>query len=107
MGMIGNVLRMHHCEKKSVREIAKATSLARNTVRKYLRIGRAEAPKYRRPAVPTKLTAYVDVVQQALPCWLEHTVGQPLNQLLITSRLSAGNLSQHGIDFRWNIRAVH
>jgi len=66
MAMIGKVLRMHHREKKSVREIVKATSLARNTVRKYLRIGRAEAPKYRRPQVPTKLAPYVEVVQQAL-----------------------------------------
>lgn len=66
MAMIGKVLRMHHREKKSVREIVKATSLARNTVRKYLRVGRAEAPKYRRPAVPTKLTPYVEVVEQAL-----------------------------------------
>jgi transposase len=48
-------LRMHHREKKSVREIAKATSLARNTVRKYLRLGKAEQPQYHRPAVPTKL----------------------------------------------------
>ena len=48
MVMIGKVLRMHHREKKSVREIAKATSLARNTVRKYLRRGKAEQPLYRR-----------------------------------------------------------
>ena len=66
MAMIGKVLRMHHREKKSVREIVRATSLARNTVRKYLRIGRAEATKYRRPVVPTKLTPFVGVVQQAL-----------------------------------------
>jgi transposase len=66
MAMIGKVLRMHRREKKSVREIVKATSLSRNTVRKYLRIGRAEAPKYRRPAVPTKLTPFVEAVQQAL-----------------------------------------
>ena len=51
MAMIGKVLRMRHREKKSVREIVKATSLARNTVRKYLRIDKAEAPKYRRPEV--------------------------------------------------------
>ena len=57
---------MHHREKKSVREIAKATSLARNTVRKYLRIDKAEAPKYRRPEVPTKLAPFVEAVQQAL-----------------------------------------
>ena len=66
MAMIGKVLRMHRREKKSVREIVKATSLSRNTVRKYLRIGKAEAPKYRRQAVPTKLTPFVEAVQQAL-----------------------------------------
>ena len=66
MAMIGKVLRMHHREKKSVREIVKATSLARNTVRKYLRIGKAEPPKYRRPAVPTKLAPFVEAVQRAL-----------------------------------------
>ena len=66
MAMIGKVLRLHHREKKSVREIAKATSLARNTVRKYLRIDKAEAPKYRRPEVPTKLAPFVEAVQQAL-----------------------------------------
>jgi transposase len=66
MAMIGKVLRMRHRENKSVREIVKATSLARNTVRKYLRIGKAEAPKYRRPEVPTKLAPFVEAVQQAL-----------------------------------------
>ena len=66
MAMIGKVLRMHHREKKSVREIAKATSLARNTVRKYLRRGKAEQPRYRRPAVPTKLAPYVEQLEQAL-----------------------------------------
>jgi transposase len=66
MVMIGKVLRMHHREKKSVREIAKATSLARNTVRKYLRLGKAEQPQYHRPAVPTKLAPYVEQLEQAL-----------------------------------------
>jgi transposase len=66
MAMIGKVLRMRHREKKSVREIVKATSLARNTVRKYLRLGKAEAPKYRRPEVPGKLAPFVEAVQQAL-----------------------------------------
>ena len=66
MAMIGKVLRMHHRDKKSVREIAKATSLSRNTVRKYLRRGTAQPPKYRRPAVPTKLAPFVGQVTQAL-----------------------------------------
>jgi transposase len=66
MAMIGKVLRMHHREKKSVREIVKATSLARNTVRKYLRIGKAEPSVYRRPEAPTKLAPFVEAVRQAL-----------------------------------------
>ena len=45
MAMIGKVLRMHRRDKKSVREIALATSLARNTVRKYLRADRVEEPR--------------------------------------------------------------
>ena len=73
MVMIGKVLRMHHREKKSVREIAKATSLARNTVRKYLRLGKAEAPQYRRPAVPTKLAPYVEQLEQ----WLRADARRP------------------------------
>ncbi len=73
MVMIGKVLRMHHREKKSVREIAKATSLARNTVRKYLRLGKAEPPQYRRPAVPTKLAPYVEQLEQ----WLRADARRP------------------------------
>lgn len=66
MAIIGKVLRMHHREKKSVREIARATSLARNTVRKVLRRGTAELPQYRRPAVSTKLSPYLGQLHQAL-----------------------------------------
>jgi hypothetical protein len=57
MAMIGKVLRMHHRDSKSAREIAEATSLSRNTVRKYLRGGAGQAPRYRRAAMPTKLPA--------------------------------------------------
>jgi transposase len=66
MAMIGKVRRMHHRQNKSVREIARATSLSRNTVRKYLRAGQVEEPKYRRAARPTKLTAFVGMIVQAL-----------------------------------------
>jgi response regulator of citrate/malate metabolism len=38
MAMIGKVRRMHFRQSKTVREIARATSLSRNTVRKYLRV---------------------------------------------------------------------
>lgn len=45
MEMIGKVRRMHHRQKKSIREIAQATSLSRNTVRKYLREDLAQEPQ--------------------------------------------------------------
>ena len=54
MAMIGKVRRMHCRQKKSVREIARMTSLSRNTVRKWLRAERVEEPKYRRGAEPTQ-----------------------------------------------------
>ena len=66
MAMIGKVLRMHHRENKSVREIARATSLSRNTVRKYLRVPVAQPPKYVRRAASTKLTPFVEMVKMAL-----------------------------------------
>jgi transposase len=66
MAMIGKVLRMHHREKQSVREIVKATSLSRNTVRKYLRAGKAAEPKYQRRATPIKLTPFVEAIKMAL-----------------------------------------
>ena len=66
MAMIGKVRRMHHRENKSVREIVRATSLSRNTVRKYLREGDVQEPQYRRRAMPTKLAPFVEAVKQAL-----------------------------------------
>ena len=66
MAMIGKVLRMHHREKQSVREIVKATSLSRNTVRKYLRQGKAAEPKYQRRATAIKLTPFVEAIKMAL-----------------------------------------
>ena len=67
MAMISKVLRMHPRDKKSVREIVKATSLARNTVRKYLRVeGVEERRRYQRPTVPSKLAPFVEAVKQAL-----------------------------------------
>jgi transposase len=67
MAMIGKVLRMHRRDKKSVREIVKATSLARNTVRKYLRSDRVEVPRRNlREEAPVKLAPFVETIEQAL-----------------------------------------
>ena len=66
MAMIGKVRRMWFRQKKSVREISRATSLSRNTVRKYLRIEEVQEPRYERRAAPTKLTPFHDQIVTAL-----------------------------------------
>ena len=66
MAMIGKVRRMHFRQSKTVREIARATSLSRNTVRRYLRIEQVDEPTYRRTAAPTKLTPFHEAIEQAL-----------------------------------------
>jgi transposase len=66
MSMIGKVRRMRFRHNKSVREIARLTSLSRNTIRAWLRMPEAKEPRYRRPAVPIKLTPFVASLTQAL-----------------------------------------
>ncbi len=66
MSMVGKVRRMRFRQNKSVREIARLTSLSRNTIRAWLRAPEAKEPHYRRPAVPIKLTPFVQTLQQAL-----------------------------------------
>jgi transposase len=66
MAMIGKVRRMRHRQKKSVREIARITSLSRNTVRKWLRAPMQGEPKYRRGAKPGKLSPFRERLEQAL-----------------------------------------
>lgn len=66
MAMIGKIRRMHFRQKKSVREISRATSLSRNTVRKYLRMEQAQEPKYERKAKATKLTPFHETIVTAL-----------------------------------------
>ena len=66
MSMIGKVRRMHFRQGKSVREIARLTSLSRNTVRAWLREPEAKERRYRRPPVSTQLTPYAEELRQAL-----------------------------------------
>jgi transcriptional regulator with XRE-family HTH domain len=56
MTMIGKVRRMFHRQNKSVREIARLTSLSRNTISKYLNAEVQEEPRYQRRSKPTRLT---------------------------------------------------
>ncbi len=66
MDMIGRIRRMHSRGKKSEREIARTTGLSRNTVGKWLHGPLQGAPKYRRGEQPSKLTAFHEVLKQAL-----------------------------------------
>ena len=66
MAMIGEVRRLHFRQQKSVREIARITSLSRNAVRKWLRTPVTGEPKYQRGSRPGKLTAFHEILLQAL-----------------------------------------
>ena len=66
MAMIGKIRRMYFRQGKSVREIVRATSLARNTVRKWLKAPVGDEPKYRRSAQESKLKPFYEVLTQAL-----------------------------------------
>jgi transposase len=66
MAMIGKVRRMYFREKKSEREIARLTSLSRNTIRTWLKTPVDGEPKYRRAAGPCKLTPFYPAIRQAL-----------------------------------------
>jgi len=66
MAMIGKVRRMWFRQKKSLREISRATSLSRNTIRKYLRVEQVQEPRFERKAAATKLTPYHEKIVAAL-----------------------------------------
>ena len=66
MAMIGKIRRMYFRDKKSEREIARITSLSRNTIRKWLKTPVDKEPKYRRGTRPCKLTPFHEGLKQAL-----------------------------------------
>ena len=66
MAMIGKIRRIHRREKKSVRAIARATSLSRNTIREWLRGTLEGHPKSRRGAQPSKLAPFYETLKRAL-----------------------------------------
>ena len=66
MAMIGKIRRRYRRDKKSVGEIARATSLSRNTLCKWRRGPLEGGPKYRRGAQPRKLTRFCEALKGAL-----------------------------------------
>jgi transcriptional regulator with XRE-family HTH domain len=57
MEMLGKVRRMRYRDGLSRAEIARRTGLSRTTVKKWLRVGEAVLPRYRRAAVLGKIGA--------------------------------------------------
>ena len=67
MEMIGKIRRMYLRDRLSLHEITKRTGLSRNTIRKWLRSPKETAPPaYRRRENRSKLSAFHDVLEQAL-----------------------------------------
>jgi transposase len=66
MAMMSKIRSMHLRQGKSISEIARLTSLSRNTIKKWLKVPQGAEPRYRRAEMPKKLAPYVGVLQQAL-----------------------------------------
>jgi transposase len=66
MAMYAKVRRLYYREKLSLSEIARQTSLSRNTVKKWVKSPEGEEPKYERAPVTGLLTPYVSHIQLAL-----------------------------------------
>jgi len=66
MALKGKIRALHQREGKSISEIARRTSLSRNTIKKWLKAPVEEVPKYRRERTPGKLGPFVATLTQAL-----------------------------------------
>jgi transposase len=66
MALLGKIRAMHMRDGKSISEIARLTSLSRNTIKKWLKASAVAAPKYHRREVPGKLAPHVDALLAAL-----------------------------------------
>ncbi len=66
MAMMGKIRSMHFRQGKSISEIARLTSLSRNTIKKWLKAPQGAEPKYRRREMPSKLAPFVEALDKAL-----------------------------------------
>jgi transposase len=66
MALMGKIRGMYFRDGKSISEIARLTSLSRNTIKRWLKVAPGTQPKYRRPEVPIKLTPFAATLTKAL-----------------------------------------
>ncbi|MBS3904653.1 MAG: IS21 family transposase [Simkania sp.] len=64
--LFSKIRRMYFRDKLSINEIARRTSLSRNTVKRWLRMPSETNPKYKRCPQPTKLSSFEDQLKRAL-----------------------------------------
>ncbi|ULQ48292.1 IS21 family transposase [Flagellatimonas centrodinii] len=75
MELLAKIRRWHFRDQVPIREIARRTSLSKNTVKSYLRSGDV-TPEYRRKRMPHKLDPYAEQLQ----AWLKSDQGKPRKQ---------------------------
>ncbi len=75
MATLGVIRRWALRENMSIREIARRTGLARNTIKKYLQAG-DEVPRYAKRVSPSKLDPYAE----KLSIWLQMEVTKSRKQ---------------------------
>ena len=66
MILFSKIRRMYFRDKLSINEIARRTSLSRNTVKKWLRMPNGTDPVYKRQPGSTKLSPFEDQLKLAL-----------------------------------------
>ncbi|MCW0111774.1 IS21 family transposase [Burkholderia pseudomallei] len=66
MATYAKVRRMYYRERLPIREIARRTSLSRNTIKRWLHEPDRDAMTYQRPAAPRKIDAHLPWLHQAL-----------------------------------------
>src|SRR5262245_50309676 len=85
MAMLGKVKRLYFRDRLTVSEIARRTSLSRNTIKKWLRAPLGAEPRYKRRNGPVKLTAY----EPELSRWLEADGRRPKRERRTALKLFA------------------
>src|SRR6516165_8546642 len=66
MALLGKIRRLYFRDGVSINEIARRTSLSRNTIKRWLKAPQGATPKYRRSEVTTKLTPFAAALTKAL-----------------------------------------
>jgi transposase len=66
MGLMSKIRSMRFRQGKSISEIARLTSLSRNTIKKWLKAPQGAEPRYRRAQIPKKLSPFVETLELAL-----------------------------------------